>query len=386
MIYLIIFIVSCLLIIISGLFKNNKFFSKLLLMVGILLPCLLAGLRHYTVGTDVKGYVYPMYQFAVSSTNFKNYLSNHWTISWQIKSVSKYEIGFSALIYIIGKITNNFQVLLFFIQLLMVIPIYFGIKKINDNPKFISFGILVYYFMLYHVSLNIVRQFLSIGFIFYGSCCLLKDNNYKKFIMMLLIGSLFHSSAIMGIVLLIIYFLLNNRKELKKVVVIANHKIPIQKVISFIIIIISTILVFNPNLLIKALQLIGLKKYISYINGDVTFSLKTFIFRLPILLLLLANFKRFLDSDKNSYFYVAVFCLDIIVSQFVSVSAYAQRISYIFQTFNLILVPKLCELYNKKNIKKIIVVLVIAYLCYYWNYQFIKYNRGETYPYIYFNK
>ena len=64
MIYIVFFLISCFLIWLSEK-SPSRYIGKLLAFIAILLPCILAGMRADTIGTDVRVYVEPMYNAAV---------------------------------------------------------------------------------------------------------------------------------------------------------------------------------------------------------------------------------------------------------------------------------------------------------------------------------
>ena len=103
--------------------------------------------------------------------------------------------------YVIAKIIGNLQWVLFFIHILIVVPIYLGLRKFKDLDGKLWLCMLVFYFMFYNVSLNIVRQYIAIAILFYGISSLLNDKRGEtKFWISLIVALLFHNSSLLGIV------------------------------------------------------------------------------------------------------------------------------------------------------------------------------------------
>ena len=47
-------------------------------VVALLIPCLLAGFRAETIGTDVAGYAKPLFDLASNSSSFADFSNAHW--------------------------------------------------------------------------------------------------------------------------------------------------------------------------------------------------------------------------------------------------------------------------------------------------------------------
>ena len=79
-----------------------------------------------------------------------------------------------------------------------------------------------------------------------------------------------------------------------------------------------------------------------------------------------------------------LFIIAIGVSQFSSVTTYGERLSYVFQSFNIILVPNLCYVHPNKELNKILRILIMFYYIAYWYYYFVNGGSGETAPYKFY--
>ena len=178
-IYIIAFFMSSFLLKLAPRFNKNKILQLFINLIALIIPCILAGVRNSIIGTDVKSYVIPMFKCATNSKNFYMYMNMKWFSIWTYWEIKQIEFGFSLLVYIVCKLTGNLQWLLFCIQLLTIIPIYLGLKKFKDLKSDIWFAILVYFLLFYNLSLNLMRQFISIGIIFFGTSCLINDRNGK---------------------------------------------------------------------------------------------------------------------------------------------------------------------------------------------------------------
>ena len=166
---------------------EKKYFSnKFLTIIALIIPILLAGLRKEGIGTDTEVYANVLYQAAKEANDFFDYLGKNVYSSFQNKPVSNWEIGYNLLVYVSVKLTGSFQGILFFTHFFIIFLIYKGLKDFKGY--FWTFwAILIFYFMFYGSSLNIMRQWLAIAIIFYGTHYL-QQNKDERFIAMVLIA------------------------------------------------------------------------------------------------------------------------------------------------------------------------------------------------------
>lgn len=385
-IYLISFILSCTLLWISNKIRNNRELKFLINGIAILIPCVIAGLRNTVIGTDVEVYVKQLFDSAKISSNYSEYLNCSWWWIYRVKYVSDFEGGFTFLVYLIVKLTNNIQWVLFFIQLLIMIPIYFGLKKIDGIGNKIYLAILIFYFSFYNIGLNTMRQYIAIAFIFYGTCCLMYDHRGAiKFFCSLILAFLFHNSSIFCVLIFLIYKLLN--RKYKKDIVIkinSNTKIKLKSIIVISSVFLSIFLVLNANFFIKIFAILGIKDYSGWAEGEVTLMWSKIMRIIPILIIFLGTGKYYIKNDSNSYMYIILFVMSVAFSQFASVTQYGERMSYMFQIFNIVSIPSLCYSHPNKTIRKGMIIFIVCYYIIYWYYYFVFGNSGETVPYKFY--
>ena len=204
-IYLICFMISCLLLKIAEK-SPQKLIYKILVGIALIIPCLLAGLRADTIGTDVKVYVEPMFELACSSQSFSDYLDMRWIASWTYKYVKDIEIGFTVLVYCIAKIFGNLNVLLTCIEILIIIPFYKGISYFKKEIS-VWLCMLTFYLINYNVTLNMMRQWIAMAFLLYGFRYII-EKKPLKFIIINLLAMTFHKSAIFGLLFYLIFLYL----------------------------------------------------------------------------------------------------------------------------------------------------------------------------------
>lgn len=380
-IYICCFVLSCFLLKIGGKQKGKK--QRLFYLAGIMLPCILAGFRYYTVGTDVKIYVKPMVDIALTSKGFKNFLYTNWWYLWDYKSASQFEFGYVIYIYLIAKIFRNLQFVLFFIQFLIILPVFCGLKKFKELDGKEWLAMLIFYAMFYNVSLNAMRQYMSLGILFYGLSCTINEKKDFKFFVSLIFAFMFHKSSLLGLLIYIIYKVFNDESSNKYYLTLGMKKIKLSYFLTLFLSVISLILIYNSSLLTFMLKLIGFERYNGYISGNVSFSVNSILKILPIIYIYILNRKDYLKT-KDAYFYLFIYIFSIFLNQFATVSEYGGRIAYAFEIFNIVFFCKLCLCINKKNY--FTHFILVLYLCFYWWFYFGYGGSSETVPFIFYFK
>ena len=180
------------LILVGIIFDCNK--SKTKKFIYIVLSCillsLLAGLRNYSIGIDTQ-----------------QYFSNYYVIGFlnNISEISslRYEYGFSALCYVLNKISSNPQLLIFVTSIFINISVCTFIYKNSDN---IVLSIILYILFNFFFSyMNIMRQAIAIAIVLFGFE-FLKEKKYIKYIIVVLLASFFHASALLAILMIFLKF------------------------------------------------------------------------------------------------------------------------------------------------------------------------------------
>lgn len=380
MIYIAVFLVSCIFFWLSEKCKSG-FSKNFFAVIAILVPCILAGMRADTIGTDVKVYVEPLYNAAKQSTSFFSYMNQRWFYIWRYKYVYDFEIGFILLVYLIEKIGGSIGLVLFFIHILVLSPIYLGLKRINKRYP-IWLGMLVFYMLFYNTSLNMMRQWIAMSILFYGLCYLL-EHKKKKYFIVVIAACLFHTSALVGFA---IYFLYMYSQKQREYIRFANFRLdgslaPIKLFIYGCIVLLSL------NIIAVLLRAIGLAKYTGYIQGNSSIYLmpNQIILRLPIIILLVIRWKRMMAEDELTPFYGSMIVLDLLASQLISINVYAFRIASFFSEYNMLSYSALVYAGNRKYRanRYITLLYVLAYIIYYWIYYYVITGTHATFPYVF---
>ena len=377
-VYLIGFVASALIIKAANAVKKSQRF--LLVIVALLIPCFIAGLRGESVGTDVRTYLIQMTKAAISATNFTDYRAAKWFMIWRYIYVSDYEIGFSTTVYIVARLFKNIYAVQFVIQGLVIVPVCYSLYKNNRIENSLCWiGMLTYYFMFFNSSLNMMRQSIAMAFIFLAFTFFQNKNN-KMCCFFTIVAVLFHTSALIGILIYFIYSYINAESKVNIFgsVYGNQHKLSGKDMNMTVVILIGFVAVVATGIVTKILSSIGLSKYIGYISGNIMFMPNQILSRLPaILILLYARRKNCSLQDFQFYFTMLVF--DVLLAQLTSVNPFAGRIGMYFSQFEILAFPAIC--YETQN-KKLIQFCLIGYMLFYWWFYYVLNGVNATVPYV----
>lgn len=370
-VYIVGFIMSTLLFALAEkVVKSQRWFVYL---IALLIPCCIAGFRDRSVGTDVQVYLVQMTTAAIYSGSLSEYMNTSWhVIGSYVRIVSQYEIGFSMLVYMTAKIFRNMFAVQFAVQVFTIVPIYIANTKFKDEfPMWLS--MLTYYLMFFNRSLNMMRQCIAMSFV-YLAFAYLKTGKKKKCMIAAIAALFFHISALMGILL---YFLYKYTTSDGKGHFLGRRKIPNRYTHMLIAIMAGVMVVLGNNTAANFMSLLGLGRYAVYIKGAVEFMPNQIISRLPTLILFL-YFWRKMRTEQDTQFLFTAFVLELLFSQFSSVNSFGGRVALYFAEFKLEAHP---ILYSKTGKKKWVLVLLIAYMAFYWWFYYVLKGVSETLPY-----
>lgn len=340
-------------------------------VVALSLPCFLAALRADTIGTDVLVYAKPLFEQAKVSLSFGDYLQRSWVSFWVIRTVNSFEIGFLLLEYAVAACGLPFFVFLGLLEALIVIPVYIAVRQLeNDMPTWL--GMLVFYFIFFNLSLNMMRQMVAVSFSFLAFICWIKRRRFLS-ILTFISALLFHQSSFIALIPIAIYEVIYRGNDSKRFRLV------------FIVVCALSSVLFLP-LISSILRSIGFGEYADgYLDGTFHIAFNQVLIRLPEIIISISLIKDGVSSTKKSSYDIALFCLamtvfDVLLSQFGTVSGQSTRIAYYFSVFQIVAFPLFAaDAAREANVK---LLFVCIYLIVYWLIYFVYLNWGSTAPFI----
>lgn len=259
----------------------------------------------------------------------------------------RFEVGFKLIVKLIRLFTSNYQWLFAITSLIFAFFIYKAIYEQSSSPCFSI--ILLVLTNFYFISMNAIRQCISIA-IFMYSIKYIKSNNFFKYLIFILIAATMHKSVLVCIP---IYFLYKRKVKLK------TH------------IILLTITVISYNFISKAfIYIVGLTSYAGYFNSSYNtgkFEFLAFLINLSILIFCYFLYHRCKDDEDynimlNNQLIIIILCL------FSSQIPLMSRIMWYFSFIVIIFLPKIINYirnrYIRLYVKSSIIILYLIYMFY----------------------
>lgn len=374
MIYILLFFISLMFLFIGSRTKN-KIISLLTTFIGLILPCIIAGLRNSSVGTDTSGYVKKMYELAVGTNSFKEYTEA--VYKWYLNKDYFYLFN----TYICSKLNHGFQYVLFMNQVLAIFPIYLASYRYYKNRK-ISLVTMIFYFLtFYNLSFNMARQSIAISFFVLSFAIYTTRRNKKDTFLSILFFILSvesHNTAIITAAIYLLYAIINSKSI-------------DPKVKTCILFILNTLLLVSIFLYKPIFEFLGTsgiyKNAINYIENHsrIDFNESSFILNIFILILIIYYKKKFTNNKINFCFVLEIGIINLILNLIGTFVKYSNRIVY--YVYYLILFVYLPSLFmeRKKNKVELIDLFVIMLILYFIIYT-LYFNNNQTLPYVFWRK
>jgi hypothetical protein len=329
------------------------------LLLGCLLPSILAGCRDLTVGVDTLVYMEPTFNLALSCDSF---------VSLCEKSYFKPLYLF--LVYTISCCTNNVAWLLFFQQLIIMFLIYCSAYKLRHYIP-ICFSIFVYFFAFFHESLNTVRQTLAQSFCLLSFAYLLRNQLLKSFLLFLpALG--FHTTAFIYLVVYPIFYFTNERRV---------HILRICWVLGILTVIFIMFNIENVIDFFISLNLLENRFVVYIMDNRRDFRQTIFIYCCLMFLILQYTCKKNkVDNVRSRVLFKSLLLICIALSPIgFFVSIYSIRCIFYFLFLSIVFLPMILYDTNRRYLSGKLLIVVLFFLFFYW-YQTIIIG-GMIYPY-----
>lgn len=343
-IYVCTFLLSSFLFLLSA--KTKKMFSVLMQGLGIVLPCLVAAFRDETIGTDLTVYGTYVYQG-----------TQHVSLFHAINVYSDNPVGFVTYAWLINLVHGSFQIYLFGIELLIILPTYLCFKYFAQKNTWIC--MIVYYFIFYGISLNIMKQMIAISLGMLAFRMYYEKQNTKG-VLLSISALLFHQTAFVVFLMYPLYEIYKkfaNSSWFKKIVFYCTSALCCVLIFACFQRIIGFISVMKESY-----------SFITENEGNGEFMLSPIIYLLFILLLhffsryaLRKNNETSLGILYNTFFYfeyLSVFGLIFLETQVLTLGV--ARFGYYFEVF---LPLYIGMTFTKKNVLWVKSIAIVMILC-----------------------
>ncbi|WP_391207675.1 EpsG family protein [Psychrobacillus sp. L4] len=307
---------------------KNTFVYFILLILSSSIPTIIAGLR-YNVGVDYGRYVNGYYQ--VVNEGIKEHIFDK-------------EIGHMVLIKMSELIFNDPQGLFLFSALLTMFFLYLILNYHRYKIPFFLILIL-YYSKFYAVSLNVMRQSISMVIIVYSLKYII-EKNFKRYLFFVLLASMFHTTALIALPFYIVFDKGNNIKIYRKILILLA---------------VASIVIFLPQLLssFSNIQFFKYDAYATLKSANLSFS--SYLTTIFLILILIIRRRDLLKYDKRVELYTWLYIYGAIFSLASLHFEYAGRISRYFDILSILLIPYIVIIIKNKPIKYFVYFLVVVY-------------------------
>lgn len=330
--------------------SKNRAGFKVFSILALLFPALLAGLRDTEVATDTEVYV-SIFETACLSDNYLYFF---------VASPAGWEVGAVTLTFIISRISENPHFFLFVLHLLILSLVYLSAYRMREKINPVH-AMAVFLLFSYNESLNITRQYISLGFVLLAFTFIYQGQR-KGYFLSSIFAVLFHNS---GALSLFAYpmLMLVNKYPLSKY----KFKYIIVLILSFC----GLYLIFEKFI---AGFLLGADRLAGYLEkGESGFSNSTFIVYFIVLVCLYKRMNRLLKGEILVIysFLTVLFYMSSLFTKFLF------RLSLDFGVIMFLSIPIYLRYKNNANSK----ILMFGLLLIYWIFTIVIRGTNATYPY-----
>ena len=339
----------CCILVICTLFANiaQKKNNKKMLFPIIIILSLVAGLRHYSVGTDTQAYMLG--------------IENFYKVREVVWPYTSFSTGYGYFTVFIYNIYHNYNFLLVVEAFIINTLIIYRFWDFRQNGSF-TFMIFAYLLIVYLRTFNLNVQYLALAVVFYATR-FVDENKLIKFLICVTLASLIHKSALIGLIYFVIKWF--DFKKMRKIDLLI-------KVVTVVIGGIFIIYAYN-NLYDNYSQYISTK--------ESSVGLMVFV-QLLVYIVTMLLYKHKLKDDKSFKTVSVYYLIGILLSFSSYLIANAGRISYYFMIFEPVFYSMIIK-DEKKD--KIFNVILVTWIIVYSIYVIVDgYTGSQYFPYSFF--
>lgn len=346
--------------------RKHKGVGIAFLCLSVIIPAVLAGLRDDTIGTDIRYYGNPQFFWCLQNNDLK------FLILSQIKTV---EPLYVLMNFLITRVTANPHWLYFAISLLINGLFMAGLVAYRNEIS-LPIGWLCFLCLFYGDTLNLMRQYIAMGFLFWGFHFFL-TKKYGAYGLTLAAAILFHYTAVIGLALPLLYLIFRRWDRLW--------------IKAGMIAIVVLAMIFYKPLLAHALSWGMLPpKYQLYLSdsfkmASVKSNIMICLLWLPGILLSLYKRDAFLTFDDargpaEGSFYIFLLVLEVVTFQLRLIVFFLYRISLYFGMYKTVVYARLIQISAGKA-KMVWTLLLVLLLLIVWGFKTVYLKENQIYPY-----
>lgn len=361
MIYLICFAASSLFIFISE--RKKGVLHRFCLLIGILIPVILAALRSYDVGTDIFLYARQVFDSARDGESLE------W-MGWWNRTYGV-EYGYLFLNYVVSRFTDKYAWQFFFVELFIMVFIYKAFLYFKENVTegiSISYMFLMYYLLMYNESLNLMRQSMAVAVTAYGFRYVY-ERKPLQYVSIVLLAMQFHITALLAVFIYPLYILVCVKRKYFVVYILLPLSVCSGMVLGRLIGIITNTGLFGD-------------KFLKYFKEgfDSVFSVNQFVIRFPFIILFLYMAVKHKRKREYRNLMASILVLDLAFAELRGIEETLYRLSLYFSVYKCVMYPEVTGFFCIKN-KQTVKLFLLAFGLGLWYYQIVLMNNGQTYPY-----
>ncbi len=354
MVYILTFAISVWLLWLGD--KTKGAVHSVFIIIGLILPILIAGLRDTTIGTDTGLYPTDVFEFCLSTKSFVLAIASYIGV----------EPGYVALAWISTQLSNSFNFFLSLTHAIIICTLLLAYRQFGVN---VALAFLFFCLIYFSTSMNATRQFLAMPYCLLGFAKFIHKCN-KIALIAFLLAFLFHRSSLFFLLVVALYCLCE-----RKFMVMRKRKIFVLLTIAVI-----TVLTTFAKLLELAIS-IGLAK-MEYMEryGDSEMygsGIPLSLFALTIFnFIMCMRITNKLTITPYILFTRYVMLISVLLCFAGMISTFATRIDHYFIMMGIVCVTYILQLrrYQHKW-------TFIGFYFIYWFMVVVVANLGETYPY-----
>jgi len=325
--------------------------NRIFWVLSLIIPLLLASFR-WQVGTDYSTYIY-LYDL----------FSEIETLSQFFRSVLDIEPSFIILNVLIKAIFNDY-ILVFAICSLITLAFFYRAIEDYHEKSSVMLAIVVFLFLLYPTTLNIVRQMIAVAIVFYATRYIFQ-RKYAKAAIWMIVALSFHYSALM---ILPFWFLRGDRRWQK------NIRIVLFALLIFIVV---GDLVFHDAF--SQLPLFGLLADTTTEGTRLSYGL--LLLRLPIIVPVLVFRKRLIAQDERNYYWIILMVFEVAFGHLGYIFDVFNRFALYFAVSWVVLLPALVRCMRTRGAQYRMGAYVLLATVGLWVYNTGIQNYGDVLPY-----